>query len=153
MIWKNIELFNVEYIEEGESGARVYRFQKETLPTFELDWLDYSKWVSELTTGCEMRFVGEGADIELRAVKDGGTVEIFRGDYLDRVVTVPRLSRIKYDKITDSFGCPFSVQKWRYRALHDTSCRYFLFLFFIILRSMYAPRRRRTEDIRTIYIT
>lgn len=90
MIWNNIELFNVEYIEKGESGTRIYRFPKETLPAFDLDWLSYSKGVSEMTTGCELRLVGEGADIELRSINCSGTVEVFRGDYLDKVITLPK---------------------------------------------------------------
>ena len=128
MIWNNIELFNVEYIEEGERGTRVYRFPKETLPAFDLSWLEYSKWVSELTTGCEMRFVGEGADIELRAVNDGGTVEIFRGDYLDRVVPVPKETTIKIELRSgyrldecdmSGFNSRISPAVWRVVFDHD----------------------------------
>ena len=128
MLWNNVELFNVEYIEEGESGTRVYRFPKETLPAFDLPWLEYSKWASALTTGCEMRFVGEGADIELCGVSEAGTVEIFRGDYLDRVVAVPKGEPVKIelrrgcqldkcDMKTIEFA--FSSDVWRVVFDHD----------------------------------
>ena len=97
MIWNNIELFNVEYIEKTERGITIYRFPKKTLQSFDLPWLSYSKAVGEMATGSELRFVGEGADIELCAVNAPGTVEIFRGDYLDRVVRLPKGEVVKIE--------------------------------------------------------
>lgn len=90
MIWNNVELFNVSEIEEFEDGSvRVYRFPREVRQAFDDGVRDYALGVSEMTTGCEIRFVGDGADITLSAAKDEGTVEIYRGDFFVRVERIP----------------------------------------------------------------
>ena len=85
MIWKNAELFNAEAVEVNENGAlRMLRFPKDVTENFGRESGDFPMWVSRLTTGCEIRFVCDAADVYVMAPEEEGCVEIFRGDFLVR---------------------------------------------------------------------
>lgn len=89
MIWNNVELFNVSEICPVDDGIRIYRFPKRVRDAFENSNHPYSIEVGQMTTGCEIRFVGEGANITLTALDNSGTVDIFRGDFLSKTVHLP----------------------------------------------------------------
>lgn len=89
MIWNNVELFNVEDIDERNDGAiRLLRFPKNVTNVFGVGKLIYPMTVGRMTTGCEIRFVTEAADIILSAEDADGVVEIYRGDFLCRTMTL-----------------------------------------------------------------
>ena len=93
MIWNNVELFNVSEIKEQEDGSlTVYRFTSKAREAFADGMRDYAVGVGEMTTGCEIRFVGEGADISLHCTNDNGSVEIYRGDFFVRRETIAQNS-------------------------------------------------------------
>ena len=77
MIYKNIELFNVEDIKEGSGGTVLYRFPTDV--TEQMGMREYNKRIARLTTGIEMRFVGE-AFITLRILDWYGFVTVYLGD-------------------------------------------------------------------------
>ena len=84
MIWRDVELFNVNRIEEQSDGSlRLYRFPVPVSDVFAKE-SDFVKTVGEMTTGCEIRFVGEEVDITLSS-DCNGLVEIYRGDFFCRV--------------------------------------------------------------------
>lgn len=89
MIWNNVELFNVSEVKEHEDGSlTVYRFTSKAREAFADGMRDYAVGVGEMTTGCEIRFVGEGADISFHCTNDNGSVEIYRGDFFVRRETI-----------------------------------------------------------------
>lgn len=117
MLWNNIELFNVVGIEEGAHGVRLYRFPKATQDVFGIGGPDYAPGVGRMTTGCEMRFVADGADVTLTSVDGGdGTVEIWRGDFLCRVERLvagaPTKIELRRDYRLDK--CDFDGYKGRF---------------------------------------
>lgn len=129
MIWNNVELFNTVRIEESERGVRLYRFPEAAQASFGITGPDYAPGVGRMTTGCEMRFVAEGADITLTSVEGGdGTVELWRGDFLCRVerlvAGVPTVIKLRkeyrLDKCElDVYDGRFSPDVWRVIFDHD----------------------------------
>ncbi len=129
MIWNNIELFNTVRIEESESGVRLYRFPTAAQDAFGIGGPDYAPAVGRTTTGCEMRFVADGADVTLTSVAGGdGTVEIWRGDFLCRVERLPSDVPTKIELRRDfrldkcdlgGYKGRFSTDVWRIIFDHD----------------------------------
>lgn len=86
MIWNNLELFNVSAIEPRLDGAlNIYRFPENVREAFARSKSPHAMSVGNMTTGCELRFVGKAADIFISAEQYDGTVEIYRGDFFCRV--------------------------------------------------------------------
>ena len=85
MIYKNLELHNVADVRESGNGLRLYRFPKKVCDVMGCEELHstYGRYVSQTTTGCEIRFVTEGdrALISLSSIDQDGYVEVFRGDF------------------------------------------------------------------------
>ena len=97
MIWKNVELFNVCEIEERWDGAiKMRRFPERALASMVRGTTTYACGVGSLTTGCEIRFVGEAANIVVSAGGDvDALVEIWRGDFLCRTERLtPGMTRL-----------------------------------------------------------
>ena len=85
MLWNDVELFNVEAIETKPNGSvRMLRFPKTVMDVFGHEGEKYPILVGRMTTGCEIRFVCEDADVFVTAEDAEGSVEIFRGDFLVR---------------------------------------------------------------------
>lgn len=133
MIWNNIELFNVAEIEqiEGGEGIRAYRFPQEVRKSFVDPKNPYAAIVGEMTTGVEMRFIGEGADIVVSARQADGSVEIFRGDFLVRTVRLPEGERVKLELRSDTGVDKYNLNEysgryakglWRIVFDHDYAC-------------------------------
>lgn len=129
MIWNNIELFNVYETEQRVDGAlKLYRFPKSVRNRFAIEKPSYIGDVGNMTTGCELRFVTKAVDILLSSEYDGGTVEIFRGDFLCRVERIPagvvtRIS-LRDDTALDCYALEgykgrFSPNVWRLVFDHD----------------------------------
>lgn len=129
MIWNRVELFNVEAIETKPNGAvRMLRFPQNVMDVFGHEGNKYAIVVGRMTTGCEIRFVCEDADVFLSAEDTEGTVEIFRGDFLVRTQKLhpgvrTRLalrSNLNVDKF-DLSGVKtnFSTDVWRIVFDHD----------------------------------
>lgn len=133
MIWNNVELFNVSEIKEESDGSlRVYRFTEKARRAFDDGIRDYAVGVGEMTTGCEIRFVGEGADVTLSTLQDSGMVEIYRGDYFvrcervygDKDVTIRLRSDLGTDRHNISgIKSKFSSSVWRIIFDHDCTVR------------------------------
>ena len=68
MIWNHAELFNVEDIEVKPNGSvRMLRFPKPVMDVFGHESGKYPIIVGRMTTGCEIRFVCEDADVFVTA--------------------------------------------------------------------------------------
>lgn len=129
MIYKNIELFNVEDIREGNGGTVLYRFPKDV--TEQMGLREYNKRIARLTTGVEMRFVGE-AFITLRVLDWYGFVTVYLGD---RQMSVHQVRKnelltleLGYDNndCYDTSGTPhgrFAPNVWRVVIGHDIRVR------------------------------
>ena len=75
MIWNQVELFNVSQIRQQEDGAfQFFRFPDTVLEQFKSN--ETSNTSGRTTTGCEIRFVGNAADITLSADMGVDTYEI-----------------------------------------------------------------------------
>ncbi len=102
MIYKNVELYNVEEVRETRDGLRIYRFPRTVISKMR------AKDSALTTTGCEIRFVGE-AYITIGAVNtfvDGyGKVEVYRGDILYFSYIIPSgqkiVLKLLYNTIAD----------------------------------------------------
>ena len=124
MIWENLELFNVEEIEESGDGIRLYRFPKNTIHQIGRSY--FNRYVARMTTGCEIRFVGE-AMLTLAAIEEDGFVEIFRGDFYVEKHLLKKGERksihLKYDHHLDQFplngDLQYSKDVWRVVFAHD----------------------------------
>ena len=85
MIYKNLELHNVADVRESGNGLRLYRYPKALCDSMGCAALKstYGRYVSQTTTGCEIRFVTEGdrALISLSSIDQDGYVEVYRGDF------------------------------------------------------------------------
>ena len=126
MIWKNVELFNVAETENRKDGALyMYRFPSAAREAFTHSLVSYAAEVGKLTTGCELRFVGQNADVFLSAETYEGTVEIYRGDFFcrverlqDGVVKKIELRENAIDTYPQKDG-RFSPNVWRVVFDHD----------------------------------
>lgn len=85
MIYRQFELHNVADVRESRMGLRLYRFPKPLCDSMgcEAAHSTYGRYVSQTTTGCEIRFVTEGdrALIALSSLDQDGYVEVYRGDF------------------------------------------------------------------------
>lgn len=124
MIWNDVELFNVEEIEETGNGIRLYRFPKSILNTIGREY--FNRYVARMTTGCEIRFVGE-AMITLGAIEEDGYVEIFRGDFQHSRQLVKKGQKcsiqLSYGQPLDNYplegNMQYSKDVWRVVFAHD----------------------------------
>ena len=129
MIWKNVELFNVSEVEKREDGAiMMRRFPRAVLDSFICAKPSWPMTVGRLTTGCEIRFVGESADVVVSSSDIDGTVEIWRGDFLcgTRALPagVPQMLHLRPDYGVDShdisaYHGSFDTAVWRVVFDHD----------------------------------
>lgn len=131
MIWNNVELFNVEAVETKPNGSiRMLRFPKHVMDVFGRENNKYAIEVGRMTTGCEIRFVCEDADVFVTAEDAEGTVEIFRGDFLvktqrlqpgvsTRLALRSNLNIDNYD--ISGVHARFSSKVWRIVFDHDFS--------------------------------
>lgn len=75
MIWNQVELFNVSQIRQQEDSAlQFFRFPDTVLEQFKSN--EISNTSGRTTTGCEIRFVGNAADITLSADMGVDTYEM-----------------------------------------------------------------------------
>ena len=83
MIFKNIEFHNVAEIEETKTGYRMYRFPRDLCDKMGHSGRTHGRYVSQTTTGCELRFVMNGtrALLSLTSIDEDTYVQIFRGEY------------------------------------------------------------------------
>ncbi len=129
MIYKNTYLHNVSEIAPLEDGGiRIFRFPEKARSSFDDGKHPYSVEVGQMTTGCEIRFVGEGADITISALDADGTVEIFRGDLLVRTERLPQKVKttlsLRPNSGLDKYSLPiinnrFDLSVWRVVFDHD----------------------------------
>ena len=124
MIWQNVEFFNVNRVEEQTDGSlRLFRFPTSVANVFEKE-VDFVKTVGEMTTGCEIRFVGEEADITLSS-DCNGLVEIYRGDFFHKVeyLTANEKKRIslcgEFQLDKSVYQGRFAHEVWRVVFGHD----------------------------------
>lgn len=83
MIWNNVELLNVARTEKRYDGAvKLLRFPESVHRSFGTKENRYPLAAAEASTGCEIRFAGDDADVVVSAGNLGGYVEVYRGDFL-----------------------------------------------------------------------
>lgn len=101
MIWNDLQIHNAEYVSQRVDGAlHIFRFPKNVIDAFGNDGYDYSMFVGRMTTGCELRFVCDAADLILSSEDYDGSVDIYRGDFRCRTETLPagQMKRIELRK-------------------------------------------------------
>lgn len=137
MLYKNVELFNVSEIEKMESGAvRLHRFPKEVRQSLGRKDEAWGRYMSKLTTGCEIRYVTESfrVCVSLSAIDEDGEVLVYCGDYLHKRVRLQKgvesllvLDDSKlYDKGVKHEAINsgrFSPNVWRIIFCHDFICQ------------------------------
>ncbi len=128
LVIQDVELFNVNHVERRIDGAiRPLRFPGTLLSSFGDKTHFYPLTVGRMSTGCEIRFVGEAADITVSSEDVDGTVEIYRGDFFVRVekltAGVPKClclrSELQLDTTKNLPGGRFSPNVWRIVFDHD----------------------------------
>lgn len=83
MIWNNVQLINVERTVSRYDGAvKLMRFPENVHRSFGTKMNRYPLVTAEASTGCEIRFIGDDADIVVSAGNLGGYAEVYRGDFL-----------------------------------------------------------------------
>ena len=88
MIYKNVELFNAAEIEQREDGAILMRkFPRNVYQSIGINF--ENKHVARMTTGCEIRFVGNCA-VTLSAWDEDGVVELYKGDFIKQTYTLKK---------------------------------------------------------------
>lgn len=135
MIYKNVELFNVEECQEWDKGAMLCRFPCDATK----DTKDRASWMAYAAMGCEVRFVceAEGFWITLGAVAQNVDVYVMRGDYTVGKFTIPAAGRktiqyeVKklfqgYDKtLMEQFDERFHHDVWRFYFHSEGACVFF----------------------------
>lgn len=124
MYWNNLELFNVEETEETANGILLYRFPKNIINKIGKGY--FNRYVARMTTGCEIRFVGE-AMLTLGAIEEDGFIEIFRGDFQVKKQLLKKGEKcamhFTYDQIIDKYplhdDMQYSKDVWRIVFAHD----------------------------------
>ena len=133
MNYDGLEFFNAAEVEETRRGVRMYRFPRAVCDAMGAPLDDgvnrFGRYVSQTTTGCEIRFVTDGdrARIALTSLDFDGYVQVFCGDFLyysgydyqfpvkkDRVTVI----ELKRPKMFDSMNpelqrISFAPQVWR----------------------------------------
>lgn len=132
MIFDQLEFHNVEEIEDTKIGYRLHRFPRrvrEKLGSVE-GATTYGRYIADLTTGCEIRFVTEGDRVllSLSAFDEDGTVAIYRGDFKVgyRRIEAGKINRIMlespagFDQLNPAFKKgDFAPDVWRIMSCHD----------------------------------
>ena len=130
MIYKNVELFNVEEVEEYEGGVILQRYTTEA----RRDMKDHASWMASASMGNEIRFVCEGEGFYLTV--GGGSADVImylmRGDYAQdpyvikagqkkvlRFVNNDLFANVRSEEI-EKFDTRFSHNVWRF-YLHSES--------------------------------
>lgn len=127
MLYKNVEFFNVEEMEHTPDGTILYRFPKET--TMKMGEIQYHKRISRLTTGIELRFVGE-AFITFQVLDWEGFIEVFAGDYQVSKYYARKNERVTIETSYSSLNNRedmkpgrYSPELWRICIGHDIRVR------------------------------
>lgn len=94
MIYKNMEFHNVSAIETKENipGIRLLRFPRDVRDKLGTEKNKMGRFVSSVSTGCEIRFVTSSKEIllTLSAHENDGTVIIFNGDIFHSTATLEK---------------------------------------------------------------
>jgi len=128
-LFKGTELFNVDHTETRADGAvRMLRFPNFVLNSFGDEDHTYPLTVGRMTTGCEIRFVGDAADVIVSAEDADGSVDVFRGSFFVRTerltAGVPHRIELRRDTAIDKFGTDsfcgaYNPYMWRIVFNHD----------------------------------
>ena len=83
MDYEGLRFHNAAEVLSSPSGLRMYRFPRTVCDRMGLGKSMYGRYVSQTTTGCEIRFVTDAdrARVSLTSLDQDGYVEVFRGDY------------------------------------------------------------------------
>jgi len=130
MIFQNMEFHNVAEIVPSGLGYRLHRYPQNVRERMGGDKGGYGRYISQLTTGCEMRFVidGDRFQISLSSFDCEGLVHVFRGDYkygtyrieTGKVTHIQIGADPNFDQLPSGArkGC-FAPQVWRIVSGHD----------------------------------
>ncbi len=136
MIYRNVELFNVCEAEnrEREVVLRMHRFPGQVREKLGWGKNSFGRYVAQMTTGCEIRFVTEGdtAAVTLCAMDEDGEVLVYQGDFLHSrhrlqqgVAACIRFSQNSMmGRLREEIfeGGRFSHRVWRILFCHDFIC-------------------------------
>lgn len=83
MDYEGLRFHNAAEVLPSPCGLRMYRFPRAVCDRMGLNKSMYGRYVSQTTTGCEIRFVTDAdrARVSLTSLDQDGYVEVFRGDY------------------------------------------------------------------------
>lgn len=132
MIFQNLEFHNVEEIEETKIGYRLHRFPRmvrEHLGSVE-GGSTYGRYIADLTTGCEIRFVtsGDRVLLSLSSFDEDGVIAIYRGDFkvgyrrieAGKVNPIMLESPAGFDQLNPAYKKgDFAPDVWRIMSCHD----------------------------------
>lgn len=92
MIRDNIEFFNVEEFENRPDGSVLfYRYPKKVCDSFGKDSNKFGRYVSRMTTGCELRFyLNDRVAVKLSAIEADGKVVVYFGDFRHSIVEIKK---------------------------------------------------------------
>ncbi len=86
MIYQNIEFLNVAELEKipGSASVRLHRFPEKVRSHLGLGRSSYGRYVAEMTTGCELRFISKGdrVHLSLSSLDADGEIVVFKGDFV-----------------------------------------------------------------------
>lgn len=132
MIFENLEFHNVEEVEQTGIGYRLHRFPRsvrEKLGDVE-DGSTYGRYIADLTTGCEIRFVtsGDRVLLSLSSFDEDGMIAIYRGDFkvgyrrieAGKVNRIMLESPVGFDRLNPVYKKgDFDANVWRIMSCHD----------------------------------
>ncbi len=89
IIWNIVELANVERVERRYDGAyKIFRFPENVHKSLGTEGNRYPLIPAKGCVGCEIRFIGDDANITMSSGGLGSTVEVYLGDFLYSVMTI-----------------------------------------------------------------
>ena len=130
MLFKDLEFHNVEEILPSGEGYRLHRFPRQAREQMGEGASTYGRYICQLTTGCEIRFVTEGdrVQLSLSSFDVDGFIHVFRGDfkYATYRVEAGKVNHFMLTKSPQFEALPaaykrgrFSPDVWRILSGHD----------------------------------
>ena len=130
MLFKDLEFHNVEEILPSGEGYRLHRFPRQVREGLGEGNSTYGRYIGQLTTGCEIRFVTDGDRVQLAlsSFDVDGVIHVFRGDfkYATYRVEAGKVNHFMLTKSPQFEALPapykagqFSPNVWRILSGHD----------------------------------
>lgn len=130
MIFQNMEFHNVAEIAPSPMGYKLYRFPRKVCDNMGEGTFTYGRYISQLTTGCEIRFVTEGDRFQFSfsSFDCDGMIHVFRGDYKYATYRIEtgKVTHVMINADPEFSNLPsgartgnFAPNVWRIQSGHD----------------------------------